>query len=324
MAVAGCSLDKQTTPPLSGPSELGLAIGVTATPDIITQDGQSQATIRVQALDAASQPVSGLALRAETLVGGLPVDLGFLSTKSLSTGADGRATLVYRSPAPPSPSQTSDILIEVAITPVGTNYTGANTKSVLIRLARPGVILPPNGTPTAKFFFSPTTPKVDEDVFFDGSASTDSDGTIVTYYWSFGDGRTHTSSEPTVRHVYGLAGTYNVTLTVTDDRGLTASTTPSSVTVAASTDPTAAFVVSPAAPKANTIVNFNASGSKAAPGRTIVEYIWDFGDGSPVVSTSNALVNHTFFPAGGYNVTLKVVDSTGKFDVQTNAVTIAP
>ncbi len=52
-------------------------------------------------------------------------------------------------------------------------------------------------------------------VHFDGSSSTDSDGTIVSYRWSFGDGATSTVESPT--HTYTTAGTYTVTLTVTDD-----------------------------------------------------------------------------------------------------------
>ena len=60
---AGCALDKQTAPTLAGPSELGLSLAVLATPDIITQDGQSQAVIEVTAKDPASQPVRGLTLR---------------------------------------------------------------------------------------------------------------------------------------------------------------------------------------------------------------------------------------------------------------------
>ena len=50
---------------------------------------------------------------------------------------------------------------------------------------------------------------------FDGSGSTDSDGTIVAYSWTFGDGTT--GSGASVSHAYTQPGTYNVTLTVTDD-----------------------------------------------------------------------------------------------------------
>ncbi len=59
---------------------------------------------------------------------------------------------------------------------------------------------------------------VGDSVTFDGSGSYDPDGTIVSYGWSFGDGGIGTGV--TVSHVYGLAGTYTVTLTVADNGGL--------------------------------------------------------------------------------------------------------
>lgn len=57
---------------------------------------------------------------------------------------------------------------------------------------------------------------------FDGSGSTD-DGTIVSYAWDFGDGAT--ASGVSVTHAYSVEGTYTVTLTVTDNGGLTAQDT---------------------------------------------------------------------------------------------------
>jgi PKD repeat protein len=56
-------------------------------------------------------------------------------------------------------------------------------------------------------------------VSFSSSGSYDSDGSIVSYYWQFGDGATSTAANPS--HTYAVAGTYNVTLTVTDNGGLT-------------------------------------------------------------------------------------------------------
>jgi xanthomonalisin len=56
-------------------------------------------------------------------------------------------------------------------------------------------------------------------------SSTDSDGTIVSHAWTFGDGGTSTSASPS--HTYAAAGSYNVTETVTDNGGATASKTAS-------------------------------------------------------------------------------------------------
>jgi len=60
-------------------------------------------------------------------------------------------------------------------------------------------------------------------VYFDGSGSSDPDGDIISYSWSFGDGST--SSGASVSHAYSAAGTYKVTLTVKDDRLATRSDT---------------------------------------------------------------------------------------------------
>ncbi|MCP5104186.1 MAG: PKD domain-containing protein, partial [bacterium] len=50
------------------------------------------------------------------------------------------------------------------------------------------VSVPTNEAPDAQFVFSPGSPKVGEKVFFNASGSSDSDGTIVSYSWDFGDG----------------------------------------------------------------------------------------------------------------------------------------
>ena len=60
-------------------------------------------------------------------------------------------------------------------------------------------------------------------VSFSGAASTDSDGTIATYAWQFGDGTTGAGA--TATHIYAEAGVFTVTLTVTDNSGATATDT---------------------------------------------------------------------------------------------------
>ncbi|MCK6546037.1 right-handed parallel beta-helix repeat-containing protein [Myxococcota bacterium] len=75
-----------------------------------------------------------------------------------------------------------------------------------------------------------------EVVTFSGTSSTDTDGTIATYAWSFGDGAVATG--PSVTHQYTAGGDYTVTLTVTDDDGATHSdTTVAHITGASSTPP---------------------------------------------------------------------------------------
>jgi PKD repeat protein len=77
---------------------------------------------------------------------------------------------------------------------------------------------PVNADPTAAFSFSPTDPETDETVTFT-DASTDSDGTVVSWSWDFGDAATSTDQNPT--HPYSSANTYTVRLTVTDNEGET-------------------------------------------------------------------------------------------------------
>jgi hypothetical protein len=72
-------------------------------------------------------------------------------------------------------------------------------------------------------FATPINVTSGHDAVFDASGCVDPDGVIVSYLWDFGDGTTGVGKNPT--HVYGSPGIYVVTLTVTDDSGLTSSST---------------------------------------------------------------------------------------------------
>jgi len=76
-----------------------------------------------------------------------------------------------------------------------------------------------NSPPTASFVFSPTNPEAGDTVYFNASASSDSDGDIISYEWDFGDGSSGSSVQ--ISHTYTDAGTFQVTLVVTDDDGAT-------------------------------------------------------------------------------------------------------
>lgn len=79
-------------------------------------------------------------------------------------------------------------------------------------------------SPVASFTYSPTEPLVNQEITLDASQSYDTDGTIVSYAWNFSDGTTLTETDALATHIYTEDGTYDVTLTVTDDDGLTNST----------------------------------------------------------------------------------------------------
>ena len=78
-----------------------------------------------------------------------------------------------------------------------------------------------NRAPVASFTESATVVAQGEMISFDASGSYDPDGTIVAYLWDFGDG--NAATDVTVDHAYSEAGTYTVTLTVTDDDGASSS-----------------------------------------------------------------------------------------------------
>ncbi len=76
------------------------------------------------------------------------------------------------------------------------------------------VVIPRNGSPFCSFEVTPFLGSS----LFDASGSVDDDGFIELYEWDFGDGTTATDG-PVTLHQYSAAGTYAVTLTVTDDDG---------------------------------------------------------------------------------------------------------
>ncbi len=84
-----------------------------------------------------------------------------------------------------------------------------------------------NQAPTAVLSFNPASPTTADTVNFTGASSSDPDGSIASYSWSFGDSSSASSTSATTTHNYSSAGSYTASLTVFDNQGAssTASTT---------------------------------------------------------------------------------------------------
>jgi PKD repeat protein len=168
----------------------------------------------------------------------------------------------------------------------------------------------PNQPPTAVFTHSETglTTSVN------GSGSSDPDGSITSYAWDFGDNQTGTGAM--ANHTYGAAGTYTVSLTVTDNGGKTGtSSQPVTVTTPPpNQNPTASFTHS----ETGLTTSVDGSGS-SDPDGSIASYAWNFGDNQ---TGTGATVNHAYGATGTYTVSLTVTDNLGATSTTSQQVSV--
>ena len=180
---------------------------------------------------------------------------------------------------------------------------------------------PSNAPPSAVMDVSRVTGSGAVTFGFDAARSGD-DGSIMLYRWDFGDGTWLEATTPgPVQKSYpsGSAGVfYTISLTVTDNSGLTATATRSISPGAAppSANITADVLTGPA-PLA---VAFNPSGSTSDDG--ITSYAWNFGDGTTRVNTSPVVASKTYTTAGTYPVSLQIIDGTGRTATATVTIVV--
>jgi len=205
-------------------------------------------------------------------------------------------------------------------------------KTVVVEVLTPsGAASPVAGSfkpPIADFEVSPAAPAPGAAVAFDGSASIDFDGRIVSYAWDFDGDEKSDASGPSALRVFPDAGSYPVSLTVTDDGGNrdtvtrvleVASPTPSapvtptsSVAPASSQPPIADVQYMPLSPKAGETVMFSGEPSIDLDG-TITGYAWDF-DGNGTTDATDPIAVFVFPAAGTFEVRLTVTDDGGNTD----------
>jgi trimeric autotransporter adhesin len=189
--------------------------------------------------------------------------------------------------------------------------TVTDNKGGTSSVTHPVTILAANQLPTAAF----TQTCTDLVCSFNGTTSSDPDGSIPSsgYAWDFGDTTTGTGS--TKSHTFATGGTYQVALTVTDNRGGTNTVTQPVTVLAANQSPTAAFGQT----CDHLACSFDGSGS-VDPDGSITGYAWDFGD---VTTANTATPDHTFANNGTYQVTLTVTDNRGGTNSVVHPVTVS-
>lgn len=180
----------------------------------------------------------------------------------------------------------------------------------------------PNTPPQADFTFSPSSPTTDDTVQFTDRSS-DAEGAIARWEWNFGDGSTSSQQNPT--HRYTQAGTYTVSLKVTDGGGLS-DTESKSITVQPppNRQPTANAGQDQTV-KVGDTVQLNGSASSDPDGDPL-SFRWRFTQrptGSQASLSSSTTAQTTFVPdmAGQYIVELTVDDGRGGTDSDTVTIT---
>jgi PKD repeat protein len=192
-------------------------------------------------------------------------------------------------------------VVLAAMTACGGGGGGSTAPTTPANLA-PVVVAQVNGTSTAS-----------ASTLFNTTGTTDSDGTIASRSWNYGDGSTGSVDS----HVYAAAGTYTATLTVTDNQGASASKTITvTVVPAPNQTPVVAVQVSGSAVAAAT-TTFDTTGT-ADPDGTIAIRSWNYGDGS-----TGSVDSHVYAAAGTYTATLTVTDNQGASASKSLTVTVA-
>lgn len=155
-----------------------------------------------------------------------------------------------------------------------------------------------------------TSEKIERNRFkFNATATAQHGAEIVSYTYNFGDGSVPvTTTNTAVEYTYAQAGTYTATLAVNfrvngENKIATAETC--KVTIAVDKEPVYKCVSLALDKIERNRFRFNAS-ALAEHGAEIINYTYNFGDGSASLTTNNRTVEHTFAQAGTYTATLTV------------------
>lgn len=226
----------------------------------------------------------------------------FFGTSAAAPHAGGVAALMLDANPGATPQQLRSALQASAIDMDSAGYDHDSGAGLIQADAAVSAILASGGNipPSASF----SVLKLDLLVEFTDTSS-DSDGSVVSWNWSFGDG--NTSGVPNPSHTYAASDSYDVVLTVTDDDGDEDSMVQT-------------IVVDDGSGNAAPVANFSYvcsgmdctfDGTLSTDDAGIVSYAWDFGDGNVSLL---AAPTHSYSSQGNYTVSLAVTDAESASD----------
>jgi PKD repeat protein len=167
--------------------------------------------------------------------------------------------------------------------------------------------------PVAAYTVDHSPANVDQLVTFDGSGSSDPEGSALTYAWSYtfgGSAPIDLGTTASVQHTFTTVGTYAVSLRVTDADDNYTTTLTKNLSVQ-NTAPTASATASPSQPWQAAPVAFDASASSdVESAASALTYAWDF-DGDGTADATGVTAQHAFASSGPMTVTLSVTDPQG-------------
>ncbi|HAZ13275.1 MAG: hypothetical protein A2X86_08065 [Bdellovibrionales bacterium GWA2_49_15] len=172
-----------------------------------------------------------------------------------------------------------------------------------------------NARPDARLQASLLEANPGDEISFDASGSTDSDGTIVLYRFTL-DGSVIEQINPTLTHHFLDGGIKNIQVTVVDNDGAEST---KSLNVKINSGPVAQLLASRISGDFPLSVNFNAGGSTDNEG--ITQYFYTYGDGD-TLSTTSPTTNHIYQNPGEYVAKVKVFDRFNLFTEAQVAITV--
>ncbi len=158
---------------------------------------------------------------------------------------------------------------------------------------------------------------INQNIQFDASESTDPEDNITTYHWDYGDGTNGTAEITT--HKYTTAGTYNVTLIITDNAGLTDTNT-TNATITQPKKPDTPIISADTFGNQSEEITFTARANDPANRNIKYEFDWDDGttDTSDYLASGQTVtMTHIWQDDGWYTITITAINEEG-FESETS------